>query len=85
MGVDLEGTRLSSTRLEDEDHLVAVDITDAVRAWAQNPQSNYGVVLKAEGPVQVRYTIASSDHADVDWHPELRITYIVSSLPAARQ
>lgn len=54
---------------------IELDITEAVAAWALDPVSNYGVVLKAEGPVQVRYSFASSEHSTLAWRPTLSITY----------
>ena len=53
------------------------DITEAARAWAQDPASNFGVILKANSQVQVRYDFATSEHLTTDIHPKLRIIYSV--------
>jgi len=55
-----------------------------VAAWAQDPEANYGIVLKAEGPVQVRYSFASSEHGTLTWRPSLSITYTVAAGPPSR-
>ena len=60
-----------------------IDVTDAVAAWLANPSSNFGVLLKSDGPVQVRYNFASSERDLVELRPRLRITYAVPSAGAA--
>ncbi|MFH1927359.1 MAG: DNRLRE domain-containing protein, partial [Chloroflexota bacterium] len=62
------------THLNDYFHF---NITDAVHAWAQNPESNFGVVFKTNPQVQVRYDFASSEHLTTAKHPQLNIVYSV--------
>ena len=78
-GIDLDTAPLGRTWLERTRYTVAVDIADAVRAWKEDPGSNFGVVLKSEGMVQVRYAFSSSENSLIERRPELRITYFVSN------
>ncbi len=53
----------------------SLDITPAVREWVANPDSNFGVILKATGgSTEVR--IAASEWRDVNLRPCLVITYM---------
>jgi len=78
-GIDLDTTALGKTWAEGTGYTVPVDVSDAVRVWKEDPDSNFGIVLKADGSVRVRYSFASSEHPRIEWRPELRITYFVSN------
>jgi len=84
-GIDLDTSALGRTWLERTRYTVAVDIADAVRVWKEDPDSNFGIVLKSEGMVQVRYSFASSENPGIERRPELRITYFVSNPLAASE
>ena len=81
---DLDLEPLSTTEVDCVACELELDITDVVAAWAQDPEDNYGIVLKAEGPVQVRYSFASSEHGTLAWRPSLSITYTVAAGPPGR-
>jgi len=82
--IDLDPEPLSTTEVDCVACELELDITEAVAAWAQDPEANYGIVLKAEGPVQVRYSFASSEHGTLTWRPSLSITYTVAAGPPSR-
>ena len=82
-GIDVAGEALDSVLIEQVLDDVTIDLTEAVHSWAQNPASNYGVILKGEGPVRVRYSFVSSEYASVVRRPILRIIYSVRSATSA--
>jgi hypothetical protein len=53
----------------------AFDITDLVQAWNIRPVSNFGLLLAADGPVPVEYSLASSEWS-VAFQPYLEVEYI---------
>lgn len=53
------------------------DITDMVRQWVAHPETNYGVILRGEGPAGVQYNIASSESAGVANRPALAVQFIL--------
>ena len=60
-----------------------LDITEAVRAWVQDPSSNQGILLQGfrmpDGP-QVQYRLASAQFPTISLRPVLRITYRVPTV-----
>ena len=51
-----------------------LDITDVVRDWVENPDSNYGIVLKGSGSVSVEYCFASMNWPDERVRPRLVVS-----------
>jgi hypothetical protein len=49
-------------------------ITPLVQRWVQDPDTNYGVLLRSHGR-RVGYELASSEHAEIGWRPVLEIYY----------
>lgn len=62
---------------------VTLDVTDMVRTWAANPESNLGMLLHDEGGNSVEYDFASSEHPTASLRPKLVIEYWDSSSPTA--
>jgi len=55
------------------------DITNLVRAWASNPTSNRGVILKGDGLTSVEYSYASSEYWwGYSFSPRLVVRYTTS-------
>lgn len=57
------------------------DVTNLVQYWISNPATNFGVILLDPadyGNGGVSRSYASSEHADLTWHPKLSITYDAS-------
>jgi len=81
-GIDVAADAVHSVSAEQVLDDVTIDLTEAVHAWAQDPGSNYGVVLRGEGPVGVMYNLASSEHTPIAQRPILRIIYSVRTTAA---
>ncbi|NLG50066.1 MAG: alpha/beta fold hydrolase [Chloroflexi bacterium] len=54
-----------------------IPVTDAVARWVQNPAANYGLLVKCNSSIEVRFW--SSDHGATGERPRLIITYEPSS------
>ena len=80
-GLDRDADALAATQVDQVESDLELDVTRAVAAWVEDPASNLGVVLEAEGAFQVGYGFASSDNPTLEWRPALRITY---AIPAGR-
>jgi len=55
------------------------DLTALVRAWVQNPASNYGLIVQVTSSAAAEYTLASSEALTVSLRPKLTVRY---ALPA---
>lgn len=53
------------------------DITDMVRQWVDHPETNYGVILRGEGPAGVQYNIVSSDSPSAANRPALEVQFVL--------
>lgn len=53
------------------------DVTYAVRAWAEDPATNHGVLLVAMPDSSARFRFYSSESAQTGWRPKLTIYYNV--------
>ena len=53
------------------------DITEMVRQWVANPETNFGVILRGEGPAGVQYNIASAESAGVANRPALVVQFVL--------
>ncbi len=63
---------------------VRIELRDIVERWLQNPSSNRGLVLKGYSNRNIQYDFASSDHPTRDYHPILRIEYLLpGDIPTA--
>jgi hypothetical protein len=58
-----------------------LDITDLVRAWVANPQTNYGLIVRGSGNISVFYYFASSEYQTVSLRPELVLDYTAPQVP----
>jgi len=79
--VDFDPNAVGRTEMDCERCVVEIEVTDAVINWGQYPGTNFGILLRGEGDVAVRYNFATSGYSVDEWHPELYITYSVSSAP----
>lgn len=68
--------------LVDDATWYSLDITPAVRDWVADPESNFGVILKAMGG-STEVQIAASEWRDVNLRPCLVITYMEPEAPPA--
>ncbi len=59
-----------------------LDITELVRDWSTDPQSNHGVVLRGSGDISVVYHFASANHTTKSLRPMLVIDYTAPEVPA---
>ncbi|MGC8826676.1 MAG: DNRLRE domain-containing protein, partial [Anaerolineae bacterium] len=53
------------------------DITNMVRQWVASPETNFGVILRGEGPAGVQYNIASSESAGIANRPALVVQFVL--------
>ena len=58
-----------------------LDLTALVRAWLNDPQSNYGLALRAQGSISVIYYFASAQHTTQALRPVLVIDYTAPLVP----
>jgi hypothetical protein len=52
-----------------------LDVTDSVNYWLQNPDENYGLLIKGDSASTAEYYFASSRYSQVAYRPMLRIDY----------
>jgi len=82
--VDRAAAPLAALTVTGTGQWVSLDVTDAVRRWAANPQSNHGLLLRGEGPANVDYRFAASEHWDRTLRPKLTIVYAPGPQTASR-
>lgn len=70
---DRSTVAVTEVNLTEDNHWYDLDITDLVRAWVNDPTTNYGLVLKAGGQVAVEYAFASSSYPDPNSRPRLQV------------
>ena len=58
-----------------------LDITDMVTAWVQNPNANYGVIVRGIGAAGVEHRALSSEYWNATLHPNLVINYVIDTTP----
>lgn len=75
-GSDRLTTPLSTTAVTAPAQWYSWNVTAAVAAWVQNPATNYGVVLEANGQAQVQYDLAASRWGVPAQRPKLTITFL---------
>jgi len=79
------GAQVSDKVVKNPSTWIVWDIKNAAQAWAADPGSNLGVLLKRKDGGLALGAFASSDHADSSLRPRLHIKYssdIVDDLPA---
>jgi len=79
-GADSSGDRsplaLDVATVRSADAPYRFDVTDAVRWWAHDPQTNHGLLLKGTRNVAVTYDFASSEYTQQKgYRPRLLISY----------
>jgi len=52
-----------------------LDLTPLVQKWVQDPQANYGLIIKASGATSVQYDFYSSEHPNVAMRPRLLVRW----------
>ncbi len=73
---DREGTPSSVHVIEATNTWSSFDVTAAAQAWLDDPASNQGAVLKIETYTGWGwYELASAEHENASWHPELLLVY----------
>jgi len=83
-GIDRSATALHSMPLSATNRWLAWDITDLLLSWAENPSSNYGIIIAGEGAGGVEYRFASSEYAWGDYlRPRLEIQFIQEATATA--
>jgi len=58
-----------------------LDVTEMVREWVTNPESNHGLLLGSVGGVGVRYQLGSSGYPRGELRPALTVIYAVRPSP----
>ncbi len=51
------------------------DVAPLAQQWLADPQTNYGVIITADGEIKSEIEFISSDFADVTVRPQLKMTY----------
>jgi cell division septation protein DedD len=72
---DCDLRALDTVPLSSNDAWYDLDVTQAVRDWAADPSSNYGVLLRGSASSAVVYYLSSSDDRSQDYRPKLEILY----------
>ncbi len=75
---DREGTPVDEVLVTQRVGWVNIDVTQAVQEWVENPESAFGLLLRAEAPYPVEILFTSREWLSVQVRPRLEITY---SLP----
>jgi hypothetical protein len=65
--------------LDGSDMWFGLDITPLVQSWVNNPDANYGLVIKGSGTASVEYAISSREAENADKRPRLYVQYSPSS------
>lgn len=55
-----------------------MDLTSAAAGWVASPDTNYGFLLVAQGPVSTQLNQASSEFVTLGSRPKLTVTYVLS-------
>ena len=72
-GGDYVNTPVSTSSLTDTDTWHGWNITELVQDWIDGTHPNYGILLASDPGADGEF--ASSDHANINWHPRLIIDY----------
>ena len=74
-GADYDAQVVAQTTLSAVATWVNLDVTGAVQTWAQHPEQNAGLILKALSSVGVQYYFISSEYVGVGLRPMLTVVY----------
>jgi pimeloyl-ACP methyl ester carboxylesterase len=62
--------------IEGTDTWSSFDVTTASQGWLDDPESNQGVIVKCDSYLGWGwYELASAEHENASWHPELVVVY----------
>jgi hypothetical protein len=71
---DRDGQALGKAEMAAVGDQLDFDVTTAAQAWVDSPGVNHGVVMDCEGYYSsASYELASSEHPNEDWRPQLVI------------
>ena len=79
IGVDRLGEPIAELVVDDERPWSDLDLTETVQYWVVNPGDNYGLLLLAEGGVNVEYQFASAQWWDQGSRPKLQVAHQVGA------
>jgi hypothetical protein len=81
LGVDRSASPAAELALGQMDTWYHFAIADLVQAWVDDPESNYGVIIKGASAAPKTYRFASSEHWSLPWRPALAIHYSAEAWP----
>jgi len=75
IGTDRQDAPQSSATIGQAGTWYSFNVREAVQAWVDNPDQNYGLIFKGQGPPSVIYSIASAEYSNVEFRPRLTVVY----------
>ncbi|MEM4724847.1 MAG: DNRLRE domain-containing protein, partial [Candidatus Hadarchaeum sp.] len=75
LGVDREATPIITQTVSLIKIWYELNVSELVRGWTNNPQTNYGILLRGLGSVPVAYSFASANYPSISFRPQLVIDY----------
>lgn len=60
---------------------ISLDVTEIVRAWLNGTAPNNGILVKASSGASVEWELASADHANPAFRPQLQVLFTVIPTP----
>lgn len=60
---------------------VSLDVTEIVRAWLNGTAPNNGILVKASSGASVEWELASADHANPAFRPQLQVLFTIIPTP----
>lgn len=60
---------------------ISLDVTEIVRAWLNGTAPNNGILVKASSGTSVEWELASADHANPAFRPQLQVLFTVIPTP----
>ena len=83
VAVDRNAAPIAEDQFAGVEQWATLDVTQAVARWVQNPNENYGLLLRGEGDGSVDYRFASAQYWDASLRPKLAITYTTGTMQAS--
>jgi len=80
---DREAVGAGDVTLSAAGQWVEIDLTALVQRWADDPSTNYGIVIKGSGSSGVEYRFHSSEYSVSGLRPRLSVAYSGGGGPAA--
>lgn len=74
-GVDREVIPVTTQTVSEIKIWYEFDVKELVRGWVNNPQTNYGFLLRGSGSASVSYSFASANYPSISARPQLVIDY----------